>query len=318
MVWKVINQKFLTSMSNSSDSESMAKNLPKKITVATPMYGGQCCVDYVQGLMNLQRLCQQTGVELHTDFIANESLITRARNTMVAKFLSSDSDYLIFIDADIGFAAESVFKCIMSGLDVCGVAYPMKGFSGEKFAREIQNLRNTGEEIDFNTLLRRSLPSALNLIALDKDGNKEIKLSTKGEFLEVSKIGTGFMCIKREVLEKMIVEYPRSYKNDVSGYDNNIVYHTLFDTEIEDERFLSEDFAFCSKWRRMGGQVYVYLFSNLLHTGFYKFHGTLLDSFDPELRTVFLQALNPQKPPPAAPAKFSKRKIAKGKERKED
>lgn len=284
--WKIVNSEATTSMQNREST------LPKKFTVATPMYGGQCCVDYTKGMMDLQKLCIENNVELVTDFIANESLITRARNTLVANFLKSDSEYLFFIDADIGFQAHSVFRCLRSGLGVCGLAYPMKGFNEEKFLKEIQHLKNTGEQVNFETLLRRSHPPAVNLIARQlEDGKTEVKIDAVQDFLEVEKIGTGFMCIRREVLLDMIKEYPQTYSNDVIGYNNDQKYYTLFDTAIEDGRFLSEDYAFCSKWRRMGGKVYTYIFSVLYHTGFYKFQGFFLDSLDHEIRKIFLDAI---------------------------
>jgi hypothetical protein len=48
--------------------------------------------------------------------MGNESLITRARNTLVSQFLDADKKdpdsftHLMFIDSDIGFNGEAFYK----------------------------------------------------------------------------------------------------------------------------------------------------------------------------------------------------------------
>jgi hypothetical protein len=59
---------------------------------------------------------------------------------------------------------------------------------------------------------------------------------------------TGFMCIERHVLETM------------PGPD-------WFDTLRVDGELLSEDYAFCHRWRALGGVVHVDTRSNLTHQG---------------------------------------------------
>ncbi len=43
--------------------------------------------------------------------------------------------------------------------------------------------------------------------------------------------------------------------------------------ERESERYLSEDYAFCRRWRDLGGRIYVDTQSKLTHHGSYTYRG---------------------------------------------
>jgi hypothetical protein len=51
-------------------------------------------------------------------------------------------------------------------------------------------------------------------------------------------------------------------------------YYNFFDTFVDEEgRYLSEDYAFCRLWQRIGGKVYADANSKLTHTGSYQYQG---------------------------------------------
>jgi hypothetical protein len=91
--------------------------------------------------------------------------------------------------------------------------------------------------------------------------------------IEVSKTGTGFMLIKREVFEKLD-GHPatKPFKNDI-GLDPVLdpYMKTYFDTAVREGRYYSEDWTFCENWRDIGGEVYVDKRVLLRHTGTYTF-----------------------------------------------
>ena len=104
-----------------SDDKSKDSSSNKKIgvTVATPAYGGLLCEGYFHGILKLSALfAQQKDWKLYINTMGNESLITRARNTLVAQFLDlcekepEAHTHLMFIDADIGFTAEGVKRMV--------------------------------------------------------------------------------------------------------------------------------------------------------------------------------------------------------------
>lgn len=252
-----------------------------KIMVATPCYGGQMTLAYHTSLSVMERIFIRNNIKYETEFIANESLITRARNSLVAKFLapSNDSTHLLFIDADIGFNPLSILRMVSSNLDVCGMAYPLKNYDFSKIKDEV--LREPS--IDPTILRKRAVNHVLNL----KDSSStDSDVRIVNGFIEVVHAGTGFLLIKKEALLKMREHYPENYVNDVNGYDNDLVYNTFFDTMVDKEtnRYLSEDYAFCKKWRKIGGKVYVDIMSRTTHSGYHAFEGILRESLNPEFR----------------------------------
>ena len=84
------------------------------------------------------------------------------------------------------------------------------------------------------------------------------------------------MLIKREVIEKMIKHYPETkYMPEVfdDASQVGVEKHALFDTMIENGRYLSEDYTFCRRWQNMGGKIYVDPSIVLDHVGTYTFKG---------------------------------------------
>jgi hypothetical protein len=102
------------------------------VMIATPCYGGQLTESYLHGILNAVGEAGKRGIQLHLNTMGNESLITRARNTLVTQFLDADKKdpdrftHLMFIDSDIGFGGEAIMRLLESDYDVaCGI-YPRK------------------------------------------------------------------------------------------------------------------------------------------------------------------------------------------------
>ena len=89
-----------------------------KIFIGTPCYGGMITADYFKSCMQLVALAASKKIELQFATIGNESLITRARNTIVQLFMDHDYTHLMFIDADLAFNPESVIRMIEFDKDV--------------------------------------------------------------------------------------------------------------------------------------------------------------------------------------------------------
>jgi hypothetical protein len=102
-------------------------------------------------------------------------------------------------------------------------------------------------------------------------------------FVSIFDAPTGFMCIRKSVIEKMIAHYGESleFKADYEGREG-AVHHKIFhmdrDPEEKDSakaRYLSEDYWFCRQWQRMGGEIFAFAECRLKHHGSCAFEGCL-------------------------------------------
>ena len=241
-----------------------------KLFVATPAYGGWLCEDYFHSMLELQTFCNQEQIPFRIQTLGMESLVTRARNTLVANFLDDeDATHLLFVDADIGFKPQIVKRMLDFDHEVVCAPYPMKLINWSAIPQLVK------DNLDYKTL---SLPYVLNF--KDKD-NIEVKQG----FANVLDAATGFLLIKKEALLKMVKEYPELHYNTdqiLNGkeYDSKNTY-LFFDTMKDDDgRYLSEDYAFSRRWQKIGGEIWADLSSELIHYGQYKFQGQLWKHFD--------------------------------------
>ncbi len=237
------------------------------VFLSTPCYGGLCLQAYAESMLNLQRLCAHKGINLFLDTTENESLITRGRNIAIARFLyKSDAEYFIFIDADIHFQPESVIRLIESGHDVAVACYPKKVIMWNQAEDAVKNE-------DSRNIERLASSLVLNF--------KYAKSQVINGFTEVLDGPTGFMCIRRNVIEKMYEHYKDTLTclNDHQNRDLD-EYCAIFDCMIDPEtrRYLSEDYAFCRRWQLMGGKIYADVTTVLGHVGNLRFSGNLRDS----------------------------------------
>ena len=103
----------------------------------------------------------------------------------------------------------------------------------------------------------------------------------KDAALSIHDAGTGLMCIKRAVFEKMVEAYPELKFRDDTGSLNeeerNWTY-AFFNSYIDDDgRFLSEDYGFGRYWQKIGGKIWVDPGINIKHLGRLNFEGSMID-----------------------------------------
>lgn len=210
-----------------------------RVHICMPCYGGMLTEQTFMSFIKWSNTARQLGIEWTMETMTNESLITRARNTLTAKFLTNpDSTHLMFIDADIGWEPWHLLVLLDRDVDVIGGLYPMK-----------------------------SLP-----IKWCVNGFEGAEEGPDG-LQEVTKTGTGFLLIKKHVFDKL-KSHPavKPFKNDI-GLPADLDPHmkTYFDTAVRENRYYSEDWMFCENWRDLGGKVWVDKRVLLRHTGTYVF-----------------------------------------------
>lgn len=251
-----------------------------KVFIATPMYGGQCFGYFAQSLMTLQNTLRDNKIDVAMSFLFNESLIQRARNALAHGFLKSDFTHLMFIDADIRFNPADVLPMLLADKPIiCGI-YPKKEINWDM----IHKAAMAG--VPAKDLRKYSGSFVVNLVGYA--GEAQVQLDQP---VEIWNGGTGFMLIKREVLEQLRDKVP-SYINDTHDLGGNIGHERIsefFATSIEPtgERLLSEDYHFCREWReKCGGTVWAAPWAQLAHVGTHMFDGTLMPAPTPVVQAT--------------------------------
>ena len=210
-----------------------------KVHIAMPCYGGMLTESTFMSFIKWANTARQLNIDWTLETMVNESLISRARNTLTAKFLDMpDATHLFFVDADIGWEPWHLLVLLNRDKDVIGGLYPMKTMP----IKWVVNGFEGAEE--------------------GPDGLQE-----------VSKAGTGFLLMKKHVFDKL-KSHPavKQYKNDI-GLDPKYDQHlkTYFDTAVRQNRYYSEDWTFCENWRDIGGKIWMDKRVLLRHSGSYVF-----------------------------------------------
>ena len=209
----------------------------KHLFIATPAHSGDVRCEYVQSLMPTLSLLSQNGWAFTHSFIIGNSLVHDARNRLVAWFLKNkEATDLLFIDADIAWQPADVLRLAESSCTVIGGAYPQK--------REDKHLFN---------------------VAGIQPG--------PGPTFEVDYIGTGFLKIKRAVIEKMVRKHPEW----IYGDDHGEECWAVFDTQLGGGKIQGEDTLFCRRWREMGGKVHFAPDMTLWHVGNKAYRGNFAE-----------------------------------------
>lgn len=213
------------------------------IVLCTPIYTN-VTPQFLSSVLQLQLLFIKKNIPFQYIFLSNDSLIPRARNKLCKYFLDiPNATYLLFIDSDIEFNPNDIIRLYLANKDIIGIAYALK---------KLYNDKTIG---------------VYNLLDNCIDEDKEIK-----EINEALEIGTGIMLIKRYVLLKMIESNPDDYilldnPEDVEKTINERKYYRFFDTLINNNRYLSEDYMFCQKWRNLNGKIYLLKNTVTVHHG---------------------------------------------------
>ena len=235
------------------------------IVVGTPCFGGLVSQDYTMSLLNLQSAAAQQGFDVAVVLLGNDALITRGRSAIAAKFLDNPATtHLLFVDADITFSVEQVARLLKFDKDFVAGLYPAKVIDWAQLA---QRFGRSGEALDEAGL------SYVGALCEGAEAKRENNFAT-GTYA-----GTGFQLIKRGVFERMIKAYPETKYKALHAFprpaqpSDNL--YALFDCMIDQETgvYLSEDFAFCRRWRAIGGEIWLDLDSRLNHTGPYTYRG---------------------------------------------
>lgn len=236
------------------------------ILIGTPCYGGMVTHVYMESILKLVAYGASRNVLFSLGLLAHDSLVPRARNTLMAKFLDTPSlTHLFFIDSDIAFPPEALGRMLDMNEDVVAGMYPLKVIHWPQVAQRAPHM--AGE----------ALPHAgLNYVGIPC---KEAEKEERNGFITGDYAGTGFMLIKREAALRMIEAYPETKYKMAQTYpppkNPSPNQYNLFDCIVDPDTgtYLSEDFTFCRRWRKIGGKIWLDQQTKLNHIGSFTFEG---------------------------------------------
>jgi hypothetical protein len=221
------------------------------LMICTPVHS-EVKVDYVKSLIMLLQAAPIHGVNVSTPYFPKGSAIHQQRNWALAIFLKNpELTHLLFIDSDIAFPAQHVFKLLKHDKDFSGIAYRAK----------------TDAHIGFNVHLKKP----------------HERCPVTG-MIKARYLNGGFTLIKRCVVEKMVAAYPHLKclgfpPSSETAKELNNFYFNLFDWAVnEKQNIQSEDFTFCQRWADLGGEVWVDETLHLGHIGDKAYTGRLQDN----------------------------------------
>ena len=242
----------------------------KSLFIATPIYGGLCNGSYTLGMLLMPGVFGKAGIGMQYAHMMNESLITRARNSLAHDFLESNCTHLMFIDADIGFNPNDIIPMVAADKDIiCGL-YPKKEINWVQVEAAVKAGVPTEKLKDHTGIF------VVNAV------NYETEIAANiSDVVEIANGGTGFMLIKREVFAGLADKVPE-YINDMfavtDDHNQKKVIKEYFATSIDStsgNRLLSEDYHFCKIAREAGFKIWAAPWAQLSHTGSYVFSGYL-------------------------------------------
>jgi len=207
----------------------------RKVLIGTPSYDGRIDVWFANSLVATVKEAEKKGIFVHAIYTSYDSLVQRARNSLVKLAIEGGYDDLFFIDSDIEWDPEWFFRLLDRPEPIVGGALVKKS-------------DNEGYTV--------------------KITDKKLKYSADKKLLEVDGVGTGFMKVNKFAFDKLWnAASPYTSEGDT--------HRMVFDIQVQDGELISEDYIMCNKWKDMGYKVWLDPTITCNHIGIKKFKGDL-------------------------------------------
>lgn len=208
--------------------------------IGLPAYDHKVGVKMAVSLMRFAQDAVAHGVNIQVSSIAGCSVVSRARNLIAHEFLKSDCDHLLFIDADMVFSPDAVFRLLAFNTEKAIVA-------GAYEARK---------------------KGKVYILTLDYDEDKKVSMTGMG-LVKAKRVATGFMMIQRKVFEKLRELHPEwEHKDNLT--DERL--YAFFDFACRPEGYIGEDFLFCERAIEAGmDDIWIDPTIKLGHMGYHEY-----------------------------------------------
>ena len=211
---------------------------PYFVVFATPTLSHSLSAEFVTSLAQSGEMLRQAGIPYVIHFAGGDPYLPKVRNQLATQFLRDhpEATDLFFIDDDVGWQPEAIMRMLEADVDVIAGVYPKKQ-----------------ETVAF--------PCELAI----EDNN----IVWNGRLLKAKMVPTGFLRIRRHVMEKMAAESKR-YRGIMPSGEQEHTEFFWVGIDPDDGEWCGEDVAFCRRWRKMGGDLWIDPDITFSHVGRYR------------------------------------------------
>lgn len=209
--------------------------------ICTPTHQGKPDVNYTASLMMTVQKLIEARIPYEVNFLVGAT-IDAARSTQATRFLESDCTHMLMIDDDLAWSADLPQRLLAMDVDIVGVPYR------KKMAKDVKYTLSHGTQV-------RRHADHKNMIIVDG-------------------LATGFMMVRRNVFEKMMIDTPKVQRSP--GHEIYMFFrHEIMRDPTQDNRLclIGEDYTFCSSAIAHGFDIWAYIDEDLPHIGKYAFRG---------------------------------------------
>ena len=229
----------------------MEKKIKPSVYIAMPS-PDSVKINTMLSIVKLVQQLSKSGIKVGINTMRSP-LIHQARNYLTSVFLTTEYQYLLFIDSDVEFEPESVMRMLVAKKEIVCTPYRVKAPQLDKhiYTVEFKNPNN---------------------IPIQPGGLVEIEAGP-----------TGLMLIDRRVFEKIIKKYPYlKIKNKAtpSADKSHEFYYNFFDFGFKDGYSTGEDISFCRLARENDFQIYANTESTTQHHGSWAWEGKFGESLN--------------------------------------
>lgn len=211
----------------------------KNVLIATPCLYGKVDAYYVHSLCESIKLGLQKNLHIRSIFLANESILTIARNELINLAYRDNYDSMVFIDDDELWDPETLIEIIESPKDVIGLPVVNKG----------------DKKIEYNVVINKSI---------DKD--------EKDGYIKVKSIGTGFLKLSRKIIIDLC-------ESNSEIFFRNKKLRNVFEFNYINDSFIGEDMMLCKKIHELGYSIWLNPNHTVSHMGVKMYKGDFKKSY---------------------------------------
>ncbi len=221
------------------------------ITVCIPAYGNKLSLATFNTTAALLQMFMAKGIRGSLAAFSYPD-VAEARNILLTGWYDSlpDSTHLLFVDSDMGFSPDVVIDMLTFGEPMVGALYT-----------------------------RKIIP-----VQWAASGLGDSFAERRGDFMKVAGLGMGCFLIRRDAVDIMLQKFPELSDDRMKFHaakemiPNRIIraFDGFDNPDDQTAGKMSEDLAFCCRWRQCGGDIWAAIGHTIEHIGDFSYKANYL------------------------------------------